>query len=253
MQAQIDMLYSCLTPFLDQTSFSSVMAMPAWPQVTDATSLARPKHPHCFGQASPAFAFKMANYSLKNMGITLGTKAGEQDISNLDSALPRDVLSTSVMERASDPLWQLQGEEALRLIALYDDEVNSVYPIIDIPRITGHVGQIYRNSTFSLGSDTRLSDANTLTETELDILKLVLAISLVIEGKGTTDLGACLVDSVQAACNQKTRDIRADKNVVLQLVLEVRAAPATSLALYTHAHAHVNQNPVYKKAPLRLM
>jgi hypothetical protein len=238
LQAQVDVLFANFGPFLASSTHSTLDSWTEVPngqeglpvsttsQAPTVASPARSKRPQFFGPTSSAFGFKVANSSLRSMGIRSGTKAGGQDmtshpVSPSESPVPSPHLA---LDRSRDPLWLLEKDEALRLIRLYEEEIGSIYPFLDANAIANHVIYFYTHPTnapmMTSATGSNL-DVGGPTEHDVEILKLVLATALVVDGKGESDLGAHLVDSIESSMDGRMRNARADKHGILRLMLEV--------------------------------
>lgn len=163
------------------------------------------------------------------MGIRSGTKAGGQDAtSHPVSSSPSPGLSPHfVLDLSRDPLWLLEKEEALRLIRLYEAEIGSIYPFLDANTIANHAIYFYTHPataptmTSDVGNNLEISGP---TEHDIEILKLVLATALAVDGNGESDLGANLVNSIESFMDGKMRDARANKHAIIKLMVEVSRA-----------------------------
>ncbi|KAK4957764.1 hypothetical protein LTR66_013252 [Elasticomyces elasticus] len=152
------------------------------------------------GPTSSAFTFGVAKSSLRRMGI-------QSDPDPVDNG-PGSYLTTPTRTPAPshdvlhtwDPLHTIPRAEAIRLIETYEEESGSIYPFLDIELLTKSAHCFYdgtndvRESLSARGS--RLE--NTLSGGVNDILKLVIAIALIIEGRGPTSLSTKLLDSVES-------------------------------------------------------
>lgn len=106
---------------------------------------------------------------------------------------------------SKDPIWSLSKVEALRLCRVYDEEMGLIYPILDIEQVTRHAGLLFtfvdavaRNMLIKT-----LAGPDTIQDAETDVLKIVLALALVTEGAGGTDLSRRLVQSVRRTAENR--------------------------------------------------
>lgn len=99
-----------------------------------------------------------------------------------------------------DPLWVIRREEAIRLLRVYEEEIGLMYPFIDIEKLMAHTNLLY---TFIEAADRTgfakrfKSGPDYLSDDESCVLKMVLAITLVVEGNGQSLLGAQLFGGVK--------------------------------------------------------
>jgi hypothetical protein len=92
--------------------------------------------------------------------------------------------------------------EADRLIDVYEEEAGTLYPFLDINQIKLHARKYYASRKPVSGevvSVSRLSEEErTLEAYNLHLLRMVMAIASVIEGRGHSELSTRLVDEVQS-------------------------------------------------------
>jgi hypothetical protein len=112
-------------------------------------------------------------------------------------------------DRDFEFLLQFTVEEIIRLLDLYQDEVESVYPFIsskdlalNAGRIISHVKQLYS------GHRTGPSDAPSIEVDQKDIqlLTLVIATAIVIETHGKNELSTRMIDAVEGDVLKISRD-----------------------------------------------
>ncbi|PGH27101.1 hypothetical protein AJ80_01288 [Polytolypa hystricis UAMH7299] len=175
---------------------------------TPALPLPRPKLPRFHGPTSTAFNFDLAKSSLQTMGIT-PTGEGTQELFMTRDATPVEPLPLQSQQQpqpqqmltfpqlsvhpSKDPLWALKGEEVVRLCRVYEEEIGIMYPMLDIEKVIAQAKLLYRfidaaertgfTSRSEPGSDC-LNDDNTC------ILKLILAVTMTVEGHGQCALGS---------------------------------------------------------------
>ncbi|KAH6683867.1 fungal-specific transcription factor domain-containing protein [Halenospora varia] len=157
----------------------------------------RPKrHSQYMGPTSSSFTFGVAKSSLQGMGI----QAGDDPPSGYSTANSRGLPTPNRVSPASDPLYTIPQNEALRLIATYEEESGSIYPFLNNELVLKATQEVYntaslgRKSSILLGS----KDENVFSGGMLDIVKLVIAIALVIEAGGPTVLSTELLESVES-------------------------------------------------------
>lgn len=113
-----------------------------------------------------------------------------------------------------DPIWSVNKDEALRLCRVYDEEMGSLYPVLDIDKVTRHATLLFtfmdaltRNDRMFLLSP----GYESMQDEETDVLKIVMAIAMVVEETGSSVLGKRLIKSVSS-----TADSRLMGNVTLK-------------------------------------
>lgn len=186
------------------------------------------RHPGFKGPTSSAFNFDVANSSLQTMGVTADQETMCQGLLGPEKTpinSPRQHHSSLSMnpQQSQDPLWSVDLDEALRLCGLYEDEMGTLTPMHDIE-------QVMRNakSFFASTEPTGREHANGyphsskgLSNDDIYILRLVLAVALVIEGGGRSDLGKALFDSARKAVESRMWEPVEIKGLI-QLALVVR-------------------------------
>lgn len=173
----------------------------------------RVRHPRFQGPTSSAFNFDVARSSLQEMGIATPAEDGTVDdlttahVTPAVSPPPSQLASVSnSIHPSKDPIWSIKREEALRLCRVYEEEIGIMYPLVDIGKITQQVNLLYTFMEAAMrtgfaqrgqpGSD-GLQDDNT------NILKMILATTLVVEGSGQSDLGLRLYLSMKPVVDSK--------------------------------------------------
>jgi len=176
--------------------------------------------PRFQGPTSPAFSLGLARSSLQSMGITGTDEAGDDLRDAIVAEIarkPPDSLGNQRQQPQSqshpqqssghaqslDPLWSLNKEEMLRLCAVYEDEIGVMNPLFDIQEVRSHATLLYS----FIDAATRVIAPGTqqvgdeIHDESTDLLRLILAIALVAEGTGQSELGQRLFDSVNQARN----------------------------------------------------
>ena len=99
----------------------------------------------------------------------------------------------------------------MRLIDIYEDECGSVYPLIDIGHLRHFAMKFYDEVNASRKPATwRTFQVDQSSKEPFNILEIVLAIGLVIEGRGSTDLGSALVDELEAEVDHRPSGVSVD-------------------------------------------
>ena len=146
------------------------------------------------------------------MGIT-GHESTEDGsgIAGMGTADPSPVHSPPARDRAQllqflhadkDPLWSISQDETLRLCRVYEDEMGMMYPILDIPKVMAYATKLYRFMEAAHRSGLMqqgMPGPDTMDDEDTNILKMVLASALTVEGSGRSELGMKLFHYVQPA------------------------------------------------------
>ena len=177
------------------------------------TSKSRNKRLSFRGPTSNEFNFGVAENSLQTMGMTarqVDDGSGDAGTASALTSPPRSpnlpVFPAGqvfpVLHAQKDPIWSIPEEEALRLCRVYEDEMGLMYPVLDIEKVTSHTKKLYsfmraahRTGLMQQG----LPGADSIEDEDTNILKLVLATALTVEGTGRSDLGQRLFEIVQPA------------------------------------------------------
>ncbi|KLU81743.1 fungal specific transcription factor domain-containing protein [Magnaporthiopsis poae ATCC 64411] len=162
------------------------------------------------GPTSIEFTVDVAKNTLRRMGYS-GERAGGVDEAGQGSdsglappvpgATPNPALpSTSTgSDNSSDPLWQYDKEEMLKLCRIYKDEVAIMYPIFDVESVMDHAraladwmesARLQRLSSPPI-DDRHFSDIKTLQ------LKIILCCGLTIQNHGRSPRATELFETMR--------------------------------------------------------
>lgn len=130
---------------------------------------------------------------------------------------------------ACHPLLSISQVEAMRLIDIYEDECGSVYPLIDVGDLRHFAARFYDDVIASHRPATwRTFQLGQLSKKSFHTLEIVLAIGLVVEGRGSTPLSSALMDELEAEIDHRPSGTSADLTFTEILTLMVLAHPDTS-------------------------
>ncbi|KAL8908969.1 MAG: hypothetical protein Q9171_005227 [Xanthocarpia ochracea] len=206
---------SSASPYPDPSSYphqpSMIQAQTEGPYHTTApaTVPSRVRHRRFQGPTSSAFNIDVAKSSLQTMGLTDPSLIEGQAQDYEDSASPRQRHASNPLapsQYVKDPLWSIGKDEAIRLCRVYDEEIAIMYPILDMDQIIEKAGKLF---TFTeAATKTGLIDrsrpgADSMHGPDIDILKMIVATALILEGGGQSDLGSALFDTVKDSCESK--------------------------------------------------
>jgi len=241
LQHQVNDLYAHLSNLRNGQS-----AFPMHPSLQQADSPApyrsqmspshsRGSHPQFQGPTSSTFSLDVAKSSLQTMGITEPEISEEAGASDIDPALNTNVqhqapMAAMVTQPQKDPLWQLSKDDAIRLCKIYDEEMGIMYPMLDMEKTLNHADMLFsfvesarRTSLINLD----MPGADRLQGNDIDILKMVLATALIVEGCGESPLGRDLYESCREAIECRLSVPVEIKGLIL-LVIVVRATSSSS-------------------------
>lgn len=170
----------------------------------------RVRHRRFQGPTSSAFNMNVANSSLQTMGLTDPSliEAVGHEFDDVPPASPqlRRMSNPLTSSYVKDPIWSLGRDEAIRLCRVYDEEIGIMYPMLDIAQILEQASRLF---TF-VEAATRHGLVNrskpspdSMHGPDVDMLKMILATALFLEGGGQSELGSALFDTVKGACESK--------------------------------------------------
>ena len=225
LQDQVNGLYQALNSIQGRPTHSPRESFqagtpvgPLDPRITFQQSPASPAKPpsrqRFSGPTSSTYDFNVANSSLQTMGITQPDYGAEET-----SALPEGPHTRSPPPPTSpssaqninplkDPLWSLNQDEALRLCALYEEEVGIMYPMLDMGKVMSKVKPLFSflDSMRRVGFlKEEIEQGDSLEDDEIMILKMILATALVVESSGLSELGQSLWENVRRILNSQDR------------------------------------------------
>lgn len=255
LQEQVDSLYSNLSALRNAHESNglshhghgsyhrqSLLAQPSsQAQYQNSTSSSQPrgKHLRFQGPTSSAFNFDVANSSLQTMGITEADLPDENGI-NYDEtpfSSPRQhqpALVSLLTLPSKDPIWKLGKEEAVRLCGVYEEELGNMFPMFDVERMIEKIELLFtfaESATRNSLLNHSLPGLDDIDVDDVNILKMVLATTLTIEGSGESEIGRMLFDSVREASQITLWEPAEIKGLIL-LVLVVGTRRSQSLLAY---------------------
>lgn len=169
--------------------------------------------------------FDLANYTLQAVAITQESAVDETGLPSdrTATASPLDFISP---HPSKDPLWSVGREEALRLCRVYEEEIGIMYPLFDIKAILEQVNMLWSFLETALKTGPGYTPgAHTIDDEDANLVKMILATALVLEGRGQSDLGQRLFESLQPAVTAKFWAPTDTKGLSL-LCVAVRDAPS---------------------------
>jgi hypothetical protein len=98
-----------------------------------------------------------------------------------------------------DPIWNISKHEALRLVRVWHEEQGVMYPILDVDKVLRYAEMLFtfiEAATRSGLMQGAMPGADDIMDEQTSVLKLILAITLVLEGRGKDALGERLFENV---------------------------------------------------------
>ena len=171
----------------------------------------RGRHSQFQGPTSSAFSFDVANSSLQTMGITQpeppDEPAGVFDESLSSPSYHNQAPNAPMaMHPNKDPLWSISKDEAVRLCRIYDEEMGMMYPIVNIEETISRAKFLFTFTESAARTGlirAQLPGRDGLGTDDNNILKMVLATALTVEGNGESELGKKLFQSVRDASESR--------------------------------------------------
>ncbi|KAJ4989977.1 fungal specific transcription factor, partial [Stagonosporopsis vannaccii] len=114
--------------------------------------------------------------------------------------LPAPRLPAAPLHADKDPIWSFSKHDALRLVHVWHEEQGIMYPILDMDKVLRYTEMLFSFVEAAARSGLMqgaLPGADSIMDDQTSVLKLVLAITLVMEGGGQDALGEKLFDNVQ--------------------------------------------------------
>ncbi|OAG41690.1 hypothetical protein AYO21_04154 [Fonsecaea monophora] len=181
---------------------------------------AQPKAlPQFHGPTSTVYGLDVAKSSLQTMGIT--HNAPDDGMMSRDRSRAASPIMMLPPHPSKDPLWLIDHPEVVRLCRVYEEEIGIMYPVVDIDKVLKQATSLYKFIAASLRTglgQPGLPGADTFDDEETTVLKMVLAITLTVEGHGRSELGQRFFDAAKPATDLKLVTALDIKSVVLTVL-----------------------------------
>lgn len=235
LQAQVESLYANISGYqqsrdnaTDSYSDSSHATHSRGAQ-SQASPPPNRKYPIYHGPTSSAYSFNVAKSSLQSMGIAPNPESNDPSLSGEASPLPKPSHTVTSSYPGKDPLWIISRDEAHRLVRQFDEEICVMYPIFDVNSLNARIDLLWRFIEAALRAgfgDPTLPGTDALDDDETNILKMVLASSLLLENNGQSHMAQRLFDSVRPSLETKLWNPPDMKTLIL-VVLVVSTSGTT--------------------------
>jgi hypothetical protein len=139
------------------------------------------------------------------MGITGTEEAEDEGVITRDATprgsppLPPPNLPRAPLHADKDPIWNISKHEALRLVHVWHEEQGVMYPILEIDKVLRYTEMLFTFVEAAARSGLMqgaLPGSDAIMDEQTSVLKLILAITLVLEGRGKDPLGEKLFENV---------------------------------------------------------
>jgi hypothetical protein len=232
-------------PPTTSTNFPPRISSSTSPQLTRMTSsrtspLQAPpetRNPAYIGPTSSAYGIDVAQSTLERDGITPGARDHAREDSTSTDVTHYDTADS--LHRVETPrrlVAALGKNQVIRLIDVYQETTGTVYPCVDVDGVRNYAVHFFDDESTAemlLCEAYGQSEAFAAFDRDLEILKIVLAISLVVEGKGQDAVGAQLMDSVEDAMYKRFKIYEVDTKELLLLFLMVSMQPSDHCSCFS--------------------
>ncbi|KAI2638430.1 fungal-specific transcription factor domain-containing protein [Xylaria nigripes] len=167
----------------------------------------KPQQPLFVGHTQSAFSLDAAKSSLSRLGIpsdTVDPKSGSPSREPSSEPGSHILLSPDRLSMAIDPLLTISLPEICRLLSVFHEEIEALYPFIDsdeLITVASNKLKEFSGQVEPLGSDLRLN-SDLSEDKDINILKIAVAIAIVVEAKGRNRLSSKLIDSTDKKAAQ---------------------------------------------------
>ena len=155
----------------------------------------------------------------------LGSRPAVHVSADTTDVTRREATSAGEQPRHADkePLWSIPREELSRLLLIYENELHDLFPVVDLPRLKSRSSSLF--DFIEAASRSGLVEKDTpgvdrIDDIDTKILRLVLAITMVVEGGGPDEVTQRLFDFAQLQGDEGVIG-RADVKGVTVLALAV--------------------------------
>ena len=235
LQEQVDALYSNLNNLREQQDAYYSSAEPAYTHEStrslstsipstikplSSQSRRRKTIPPFHGVTSSAYGFDVAKSTLQTMGISQEPGLEEQ-MQLGDRSASASPVNALTAHPTKDPLWMISHQEAVRLCGIYNEEIAHMYPLFDMELITKHITMLWTFLEAALRNglgQVHLPGADAIDDDDTNIVKMVLAITLTLEGNGQSEMGYRLFESVKPTISAKVIGSTDMKGLVLVIM-----------------------------------
>ncbi|KAH6693555.1 fungal-specific transcription factor domain-containing protein, partial [Plectosphaerella plurivora] len=182
-----------------------------------------PMQPHFVGPTRSAFSLRIAESSLTRMGIGSNEapppSAPESPSGSPGPSSPEQG-PEGLARYGPDPLLSFQTAEIVRLLDVFQEEVESVYPFIETSELASNVTQIL-DIVYGPQTDETSPKVRKARQKDLRIIKVAVATAIVVEAHGRNDASARLVDSVESEISVTSRADVDLKEVQINTMLSI--------------------------------
>ncbi|KAJ8608668.1 hypothetical protein MRB53_039552 [Persea americana] len=121
-----------------------------------------------------------------------------------------DQIDPAIVHSHKDPIWNMTKNECSRLLTVYREQIHNMFPIIDIAQIQAHSVLLltFTESAVRNGYMSRNTPGNdAIFDQDADMLRLVLALAMISEANGETDLAKRFFESVPRPAEDRPSNV----------------------------------------------
>jgi hypothetical protein len=200
-------------------------------KLTDSRWASRaPVSPSYVGPTSSEFGLNVPNDDAQDMDETENSELVQPSASNSPYAppvAPEEPRRRTNISR-TNPLLSLDETDALRLVDVYEEAVGTMYPVVDLKSIREYIVDYYsQHSNDAAGHMSPPQSGNEdwwFSARDTEVLKLVLALGLISESPGQSELGNILAASAEdtfATTRTQVPEVDMKELIILTLVVSL--------------------------------
>ncbi|KAH6842698.1 hypothetical protein B0I37DRAFT_393181 [Chaetomium sp. MPI-CAGE-AT-0009] len=169
------------------------------------------------GPTSLAFTVGVAKNTLHTMGYS-GVGDGNEDGGTQPDSTPHaspslpPVFPDALAQGALDPIWEFDEAEMMRLLMVFCEEIDVMYPVTSIASVKLHIKHIasWTDTARRTGAIPSPGLEQIVLDPKTLLLKILLCCALVVAEHGNSDRAARLYDSVQPTVDKMLTSEAAD-------------------------------------------
>ncbi|CAG9990387.1 unnamed protein product [Clonostachys byssicola] len=159
--------------------------------------------PSFHGPTTSIFDLGIARKSLRDRGITELERPGDFTQEPTPVASPSMTLHQDELlpffSPPVEPFWAIGREEALRLCRVYQDEMGTMYPVIELEATITQVNRLYDHLGSLSSSRAPPSPVPIIKDEDINIIKMAFACALTAEKSGRSELAMRIFRNVRDA------------------------------------------------------
>jgi hypothetical protein len=170
------------------------------------------------------------------MGITAAEEGEDEGVVTNDPTpggsppFTNSLISKASLHADKDPIWSISKQEALRLVHVWHEEQGIMYPILDMDKVLRYTEMLFSFVEAAARSGLMqgaMPGADSIMDDQTSVLKLVLAITLVMEGGGKDPLGEKLFENVQKVIERIISEPVSLQSISLLILTVSQPSPQT--------------------------